>query len=100
MAFGKTIIRAMIAATALIGATAAMAQSADNYPNRVVKFIVPASAGGPSDIVARLVAEGIVDNAPTSQKSLNTVQDAFNTWQAESGRTLTDISRVLGYSVG
>ena len=52
------------------------------------------------DVVARLVAEGIVDNAPTSQKSLNTVQDAFNTWQAESGRTLTDISRVLGYSVG
>lgn len=81
MAFGKTIIRAMIAATALIGATAAMAQSADNYPNRVVKFIVPASAGGPSDIVARLVADKlsqsigqpvIVENRPGGSLMIGT----------------------------
>jgi tripartite-type tricarboxylate transporter receptor subunit TctC len=81
MAFGKTIIRAMIAATAFMGATAAMAQGADNYPNRVVKFIVPASAGGPSDIVARLVADKlsqsigqpvIVENRPGGSLMIGT----------------------------
>lgn len=81
MAFGKTIIRAMIAATAFMGATAAMAQGVDNYPNRVVKFIVPASAGGPSDIVARLVADKlsqsigqpvIVENRPGGSLMIGT----------------------------
>jgi tripartite-type tricarboxylate transporter receptor subunit TctC len=62
MVFGKMIVRAAIAAVALMGASAAMAQSADQYPSRVVKFIVPASAGGPSDIVARLVADKLTQS--------------------------------------
>ena len=52
------------------------------------------------DVVARLTSEGIVDGAPTSQKALKTVQAAFNTWQTQSGRSLTEISRVLSMSVG
>lgn len=81
MTIGKAIVRTMIAATALMGATAAMAQSADNYPSRVVKFIVPASAGGPSDIVARLVADKlsqsigqpvIVENRPGGSLMIGT----------------------------
>lgn len=51
------------------------------------------------DVVARLVAEGVVDKAPTSQKAMKQVQDAFNAWKAESGRTLTEISRVLAQSI-
>lgn len=51
------------------------------------------------DVVARLVAEGVVDKAPTSQKALRAVQDAFNTWSEESGRSLTEISRVLAMSL-
>lgn len=51
------------------------------------------------DVVARLVAEGVIDKAPTSQKAMKQVQDAFNTWKAESGRTLTEISRVLAQSI-
>ncbi len=51
------------------------------------------------DVVARLVAEGVVDKAPTSQKAMTAVQDAFNTWMDQSGRGLTAISRVLAMSV-
>ena len=52
------------------------------------------------DVIARLVAEGIVDRAPASKKSMAAVQEAFNAWQAESTRSLTEISRVLAMSIG
>ncbi|MDF0601061.1 DNA-3-methyladenine glycosylase I [Psychromarinibacter sp. C21-152] len=52
------------------------------------------------DVVARLVAEGVVDKAPTSKGAMGKVQAAFDTWRAESGRSLTEISRVLAMSVG
>lgn len=51
------------------------------------------------DVTARLIAEGIVDKNPTSKKALRQVQDAFNTWINQSGRGLTEISRVLAMSV-
>jgi 3-methyladenine DNA glycosylase Tag len=52
------------------------------------------------DVVARLVAEGVVDKAPSSKKAWAAVQDAFNTWRAQSGQSLTTISRVLAQSIG
>ncbi len=52
------------------------------------------------DVVARLIAEGVVDKAPTSKSAMNAVQEAFNTWQSQSGRSLTEISRVLAMSIG
>ncbi|MEC7669473.1 MAG: DNA-3-methyladenine glycosylase I [Pseudomonadota bacterium] len=51
------------------------------------------------DVVKRLVAEGVIDKAPSSKKAWAAVQDAFNTWAKESGRSLTEISRVLAQSV-
>ncbi len=50
-------------------------------------------------VTNRLIAEGIVDKAPSSAKEKAAVQAAFNTWHAESGRSLTEISRVLGISI-
>lgn len=52
------------------------------------------------DVVGRLVAEGIVDKAPTSKRALADVQDAFNTWREQSGQTFNVISRVLAQTVG
>lgn len=52
-----------------------------------------------TDVVARLVAEGVIDKAPTSKKAWAAVQAAFDEWQAQSGATLTTISRVLAQSV-
>jgi len=52
------------------------------------------------DVVARLVAEGVVDKAPTAKGALARVQGAFNDWREQSGRSLKEISRVLAMSIG
>lgn len=52
------------------------------------------------DVVARLIAEGVIEKAPTSKSAMKAVQAAFNTWADKSGRSLTDISRVLAISIG
>jgi len=51
------------------------------------------------DVTARLVAEGVIDRAPGSKTAMRAVQGAFNTWMAESGRSLTEISRTLALSL-
>lgn len=58
---------------AVAGAIAANAAHAQNYPNRTIRMIVPVSAGGATDVFARVLAQGlaeawgqqvIVDNRP------------------------------------
>jgi 3-methyladenine DNA glycosylase Tag len=51
------------------------------------------------DVVARLIAEGVVDRPPTSKRDLAATQAAFNAWADQSGRSLTHISQILAYSV-
>ena len=47
----------------LAGACAALAPlaAAQHYPNRPVRLIAPSSAGGPVDVIARIVAQGLAD---------------------------------------
>jgi 3-methyladenine DNA glycosylase Tag len=51
------------------------------------------------DVVARLIAEGVIDKAPTGKGAMAKVQAAFNEWKDQSGAGLTRISRVLAFSV-
>ena len=51
------------------------------------------------DVVAALVAQDIVTKKPTSQRDLPAVQAAFNTWHAQSGRPLCQISMLLAMTV-
>ncbi|MEQ9331648.1 DNA-3-methyladenine glycosylase I [Thalassobaculum sp.] len=52
------------------------------------------------DVVAALKREGVIDGPPGSRRSMQAIQAAFNGWMAESGRGLTQISRVLALGVG
>jgi len=52
-----------------------------------------------TDVVAALIAQGVVTKKPTSRTDFNSVQQAFNQWQAQSGRPLCHISRMLAFSV-
>lgn len=51
------------------------------------------------DVAAALVDAGAVDKPPSSKKAMAAVQGAFNQWREESGRSLTEISRVLALSI-
>lgn len=51
-------------------------------------------------VTARLIAEGVVDKEPSSKRDMAAVQAAFDAWREQSGRSLTEISRVLAMSIG
>ena len=52
------------------------------------------------DVTSRLIAEGVIDKAPTSKRALAAVQNAFNIWREESGQNFNVISRVLAQTIG
>ena len=52
-----------------------------------------------NDVVAALVAQGIVDKKVTSKAEMRAAQAAFNQWHKESDRPLCQISRLLSYCV-
>ncbi|WP_048308108.1 DNA-3-methyladenine glycosylase I [Halomonas sp. PR-M31] len=52
-----------------------------------------------SDVVARLVAAGVIDQTPTSQRDRQRVQDAFNALQQVSARPLCQLSAMLSLSI-
>src|SRR3954470_7863762 len=67
-----------IASFAIVTASFA-ADSPTNYPTKSIRFIVPVTTGGPSDLVARLLGEKlatslgksvIVDNRPGASNTL------------------------------
>ncbi|MDU9006284.1 DNA-3-methyladenine glycosylase I [Sedimentitalea todarodis] len=51
------------------------------------------------DVTARLIAESVIDKPATSKTAMRAVQQAFNTWMEQSGRSLTEVSRVLAMSL-
>ncbi|RYC14002.1 DNA-3-methyladenine glycosylase I [Ciceribacter ferrooxidans] len=52
-----------------------------------------------SDVIARLTAEGVIEGVPGGRRAMQAVQDAFNEWLRQSGRSLTEISRILAMSI-
>jgi 3-methyladenine DNA glycosylase Tag len=50
------------------------------------------------DVVAALIAAGVIEHAPGGKRDLAAIQAAFNTWSRQSGRNLTEISRILAIS--
>jgi 3-methyladenine DNA glycosylase Tag len=52
------------------------------------------------DVVAALIREGVLAKAPGGKGDFKTMQQAFNRWSTETGRDLTEISRILAMSIG
>jgi len=52
------------------------------------------------DVVTALIQANVVPKNPTSKKDLMAVQEAFNTWQSETGKPISHISKTLACSVG
>jgi 3-methyladenine DNA glycosylase Tag len=51
-------------------------------------------------VLKALRLEGVVETkSPTSQAALRRIQDAFNAWREESGRSLCELSKILALSV-
>src|SRR5260370_1158668 len=53
------LVAATLAALAALAILAAVPATAQPYPNRPVKIIVPTPAGGPVDVMARLLANSL-----------------------------------------
>lgn len=51
------------------------------------------------DVVGRLIASGVIDNAPTSQRDMQSVQQAFNQLHDASGRPLCQLSAMLSLTI-
>ena len=89
----RNILKAAVAA-AVLATLAPAAWSQDRYPSRPIRFVVPAAAGGPSDVVARIVADKlgqvlgqavVVENKPGNAQIMGT---AFVAQAAPDGYTL------------
>lgn len=55
----KRVFSLALVAAALFFPPAALPQSHSGYPARPIRMIAPSSAGGPTDIVARAIAQGL-----------------------------------------
>ena len=58
----RSTIRFLLAGAALLIAFGLAPASAAGYPDKVVKIIVPFAAGGPTDVMARLIAQKLSAN--------------------------------------
>jgi len=59
----KTVIRLALAALATM---AASVSAQERYPDRPVTLIVPFAAGGPTDVIARVIAKGMQEQLQTA----------------------------------
>ena len=78
-----SVRRIALASLCLLGLSPAAAQ--ENYPNRPIRIVVPFPAGGPTDILSRIVAQKlseawgqpvVVENRPGADTALGAVQVA------------------------
>ena len=70
------------------------------YPDKPVKIIVPFNAGGPTDVTARLVAEGLSKRLGAQFYVENLTGAGGNTGTAQAGRSPPDGYTLLVASTG
>jgi tripartite-type tricarboxylate transporter receptor subunit TctC len=107
-----TLVRAAVAGTLLTLSTLSFA---DQYPSKLVRFVIPYPAGGPTDTVGRLLAQKLseqtgqtflIDNAPGgngaigADKVAKSKPDGYTLLFNPSAFTTSPmVSKVLSYNV-
>ena len=76
-------LRIVLAATWLLSGI--VASSAQNYPTRPVRVVVGFPAGGPTDAIARIVAQKLTDNLG-QQFFVENIGGAGRKYRGRSGR--------------
>ncbi len=91
---GRTLISAVLAAAVvLLTAVVSQAQTG-NYPDRPVKIIVPFAPAGPTDVVARLVAQKLSERLGKQFYIENVTGAGGNTGMGQAARAAPD-----GYTI-
>jgi tripartite-type tricarboxylate transporter receptor subunit TctC len=60
----RALLKYLVCVAALSFCAVPVAASAQTYPSRAITVVVPFPAGGPSDVVARIVTDHILDADP------------------------------------
>ena len=91
-------LRVVLAATWLLSGV--VASSAQNYPNRPVRVVVGFPAGGPTDAIARIVAQKLTDNLGQQFFVENIGGAGGNTAAGQVARVTPDGYTIMAISTG
>jgi putative tricarboxylic transport membrane protein len=87
--YGRSLAGASLALAALLGAAIAPARAQD-YPTRSITMIVPFAAGGPTDVIARIVTGHMAQTLGQSIIIENVVGAGGTTASARAARAAND----------
>ena len=96
----RAILRLAAGAAALLCAGVSLAQAQGTYPTRNVRVIVPFGAGGPTDVIARLVAQKLTDSLGQQFYVENLPGAGGNTGTATAAKAPADGYTLLVVSTG
>src|ERR1041384_1537003 len=92
------VLRWILAAALLLtGATPSFAQ---HYPNRPVRVVVGFPPGGPTDVIARIVAQNLSDSLGQQFFVENIPGAGSNTASGQVARATPDGYTIMGISTG
>ncbi len=95
------VVRALASVVALICVAAAASESpAQTYPARPVRLVVPFGAGGPTDVIARIVAQKLSEAWGQQVYTENIPGAGGNTGVATVARAAADGYTMLVVSTG
>jgi tripartite-type tricarboxylate transporter receptor subunit TctC len=97
-----TIFRALVVVAAMVLSLGAVQgdASAQIYPTRSVRLIVPFAAGGPTDVIARIVAQKLSESWGQQVVTENVPGAGGNTGVAMAARAAADGYTILVVSTG
>ena len=93
----KANLRTLVCIAALVVAAPALAQQ---YPSKPVRLIVPFAAGGPTDVIARVVAQKLSEAWGQQVVTENIPGAGGNTGVAMAARAAADGYTMLVVSTG